>query len=150
LPKYEPANLNTFTNYFILNFLQSLLHLQKILVTLICVKLHTFWHYFWMPNNSCTATSFFGDSNKQGFVAPRLPDLNLCGFYVCGMLKDTVHNKPHTEDSEKKHSGCNVFSFTSRTFMCNWHVFHTCDVCVCVRMCVCWRPFPGPSFKHGE
>ena len=63
----------------------------------------------------------------RGLRPPCLPNLHMCDFYLCGMLKDKVHkNKPHNEDNlKRKHSECSVFNFNSRT--ATWNKFIKCD-----------------------
>jgi len=72
-------------------------------------------------------------------------DLNPCGFYLYGTFKDKVSsNNPCTENNFKKdHLGCSVFSFFSKTWMCNnQHVWKMSYLFVGQR-----NPFQPPSLN---
>jgi hypothetical protein len=98
-------------------------------------------------DNSCTAISFFGDIS--GGLWPPLPDLNVCDFYLCNILKGKVHNNPYYEDSLRRNTQDIGPSISPAELSRAMNMFFTIDAHMC--MCVCeLKNISSTLLQHDE
>jgi len=83
-------------------------------------------------DNSCTVLVSLVTVISGGLWPPCLPDLNLCEFYLCSILKVKVHNNPYSEDCLRRNTQDIGPSISPAELSCAMNMFFTSDAHVCV------------------